>query len=280
MTTEFNSKTEIREKIHKVSLYLLLTFDRFCKENDLIYFLDSGTALGAVRHGGFIPWDDDVDVGMPRKDYERLLKIGPERLPEDLFIQTVETDPAYKFKFAKLRLKGTIYQEYDSLPFKENGFFIDIFPYDQVSCNKGIAKLDVTISSYMYHIIRLWRSSGECSTKILRLIQRLIKKIPESKIEWLDAMWTKYCRKNENKETGCMTPFFWGMSQYKAYIFDTNKMLPVRDILFEGHLLKIMRDPDYYLKLAYGDYLTLPPIAKRQGHHFNGMIDFGKYSHI
>lgn len=268
---------KILTKIHKVSLYLLIEFDKFCRENELTYFLDSGTALGAVRHSGFIPWDDDVDVGMPRNDYERLLKIGQEKLPDNLFIQTCETDPDYIFKYAKLRLKGTIFQEYQTLPFKENGFFIDIFPFDNVPHNRFAAKMDVAISRYMYHTIRLWRSSDKCSTKLLRLLQTIIKKIPESSIDWLDELWVKYCRKYENKNTGRMTSYFWGMTQYGTYVFDTDKLLPVQDVLFEGHSVKIMQKPDYYLKLMYGDYMTLPPIEKRQGHHYNGQIDFGGY---
>ena len=99
------------ELLHKVQLDMLVKFDRICAEHGLAYFLDSGTALGAVRHGGFIPWDDDVDVAMPRADYEKLLEIGARGLPDQLYLQTYETDPAYMMPFAKIRLGNTFFPE-------------------------------------------------------------------------------------------------------------------------------------------------------------------------
>ena len=101
-------ENNLLDSIHRVSLYLLLEFDRVCKENNLTYSLDSGTALGAVRHGGFIPWDDDIDVGMPRKDYETFLRIAQDLLPSDIFVQTSHTEQNYKRNAAKLRLEGTM----------------------------------------------------------------------------------------------------------------------------------------------------------------------------
>ena len=268
---------ELLTKIHKVSLYILLAFDKVCRENDLTYFLDSGTALGAVRHGGFIPWDDDIDVGMPRKDYERFLRIGQKKFPEYFFIQTTMTDPFYNHNFAKIRLKGTVFQEHKDLPYLENGFFIDIFPFDNVPKNKCLASMNVLISRLYFRVISAAWGRKEAKTGFRRFIQKIIQKIPQSHLKWLNDKYLRFCRKHEDENTGFMTCYLWRMSQYKTYIFDTKRMLPTKDINFEGKSLKIMQDADYYLKLMYGAYMELPPISERHGHHLAGMIDFGTF---
>ena len=273
------TEEELLTKIHKVTLYILLAFDKVCRENDLTYFLDSGSALGAVRHGGFIPWDDDIDVGMPRKDYERFLQIGQEKLPKEFFIQTRETDPNYRRFAAKLRLRGTVFPEQDTLPYKENGFFIDIFPFDNVPRNKYLAKCNLYIARCMFHIIRSWHSEKQSPSFLRRfLVNTFVKKMTKSQIDRMGEHYLIFCRKYENKETGFCTCYSWGMSQYNTYIFDVNKLLPINDISFEGHYVKIMNDPDYYLRLMYGDYMVLPPEDKRHIQHLEGVIDFGKYT--
>ena len=270
---------EILGKIHRVSLYILLAFDKVCRDHDLTYFLDSGTALGAVRHGGFIPWDDDVDVGMPRKDYERFLQIGQSCLPEDIFLQTRETDKAYKRYAAKLRLKGTILQEYDDLPYEQNGLFIDIFPFDNIPQYKCIARINVGVVRLLHYLVRVrWISTPKFNTKFRNMIGLLIKRIPESFIIRIEKLMMNLCRKYENQDTGYMTCFFWIMTLHNTYIFKTSKIFPVKNILFEGALVKIMNDPDYYLKILYGEYMKLPPEEMRNCHHIKGTVDFGKYA--
>lgn len=265
---------DILHLIQEKLLYVLVAFDRVCREHGLTYFLDSGTALGAIRHGGFIPWDDDVDVGMPRKDYERFLIIGQEFLPEDIFIQTTQTEPNYKRNAAKLRLKGTVFQEANDLPYKYNGFFIDIFPFDNVPANQILAKGYIFISRFLFWIIRSWWSSNDSSSLVLRLTQRIIRLLPQKRIEILNALYVKHCRLYENKETGYITCFYWRMTQNKTYIFDTREMFPTTDILFERKLVRIMKSPDYYLSIMYGNYNELPPEDKRQ-YHLKYKVDFG-----
>lgn len=275
-----DSEKDLLDKIHKVSLYLLLAFDTICREQGLTYFLDSGTALGAVRHGGFIPWDDDVDVGMPRADYERFLKLGQDAMPEDLFIQTRETDLAYRRNVAKLRLKGTVFQELEDLPYAQNGFFIDIFPFDNVPQNKLMAKLHIFFTGLICRIINSYETRKESVSGFRRAVQTIIKKIPRSFIDRLEKKHLKLCRKYDNTDTGFMTCHHWIMTYAKgnAYLFAADKILPVRDILFEGHPLKIVNDPHYYLNLMYGNYMQLPPENERHGQHWTGQVDFGKYA--
>lgn len=267
---------ELLAKIHKVVLYILLSFDKICRENNLTYFLDSGTALGAVRHGGFIPWDDDVDVGMPRKDYERFLQIAQEKLPEDLFLQTHETDPAYWRNAAKIRLKGTIFQDYENSPYAQNGFFIDIFPFDNVSRNQILARFHVAISRPILYVISLWRDYGNNFSGFRRILVYIIKKIPCRIINYINNKHVEFCRRYEKNNTGYLISYYWKTTIHKTYIFKESELFPVKEILFEGHPMKIMKNPDYYLKIMYGNYMQLPPENKRHG-HLADKIDLGNY---
>ena len=121
---------EIKD-VQRVELDILIKVARLCEERGLTYFIESGTALGAVRHGGFIPWDDDIDIGMPRQDYEKFLDIAQKELGDEYFVQTRETDPNAPFSFAKVRKNGTTFIEWNKRNIKmHHGIYIDIFPYD------------------------------------------------------------------------------------------------------------------------------------------------------
>ena len=131
---EFNEEflgAEELKAIQKIEFEILCKFADICDKHEFRYFLDAGTLLGAVRHKGFIPWDDDIDVGMPRKDYDEFIKIGQRELGELYFLQTKETDPKAPFSFAKVRKQGTEFIEWNKRHIKMNhGIFIDVFPYD------------------------------------------------------------------------------------------------------------------------------------------------------
>ena len=116
----------------KVMLEILVEIHRICVENNITYWLEAGTLLGAIRHKGFIPGDDDCDISMPRKDYERFLQIAQEKLPETMFLQTKETDKEYPLPWAKIRKNGTLLIETGETGEEKyhHGIFVDIIPYD------------------------------------------------------------------------------------------------------------------------------------------------------
>ena len=269
----------VLERIHRAELYLLLSFDSICRDHGLSYFLDSGTALGAVRHKGFIPWDDDIDVGMPRKDYEFFLDNAQELLPNDIIIQTSKTDCNYLRHYAKLRLKDTFFPEKDARLhlYKQQGLFIDIFPFDNLPNSILWAKVKIKLSVELYHVISTWRSSVISSSRMRKCFQRVIRRIPEKRIMWLDGVYERFCRSNNIRETKYLTCYFWRMTTYHPFIFEKSRLLPVKETLFEGFPFFSVRDPDYYLSMMYGDYLQLPPIDK-QISHLNGSVDFGETS--
>ena len=120
-----------REKVWKIELDILMELDRICRKYDLRYFLDSGTLLGAVRHKGFIPWDDDIDLTMPRKDYDRLIEIASQELKSPYYLQHITTDPKYPGLHVKIRntdttaiIKSWLFTDVNQ------GIFIDIFPLE------------------------------------------------------------------------------------------------------------------------------------------------------
>ena len=123
--------SETLSRLKDVELEIALEIRRICEQNEIKYFLDSGTLLGAVRHKGFIPWDDDVDIGMLREEYEKFIEIAPTQLNEKYYLQTWKTDKTYPWAFAKVRKKGTLYIE-TAAPNAtfSNEIFVDIFPYD------------------------------------------------------------------------------------------------------------------------------------------------------
>lgn len=132
----FMDKETLR-KVQLVQLEILIEVDRACKENGIRYWLDSGTLLGAVRHKGFIPWDDDLDIAMQRADYDRFLELAPSILGENYFLQHWNNDPGYPLPWAKVRKKGTIYTEYQFQNLNSyNGIYIDVFPFDFYGADK------------------------------------------------------------------------------------------------------------------------------------------------
>ena len=133
LKARFNPEGSLLRRHQMVMLEMVKELDRICKKHDIPYFLYGGTLLGAFRHNGFIPWDDDLDVAMLRSDYKRLAKVLPDELPEHIAFQNNDTDKNYFSFIAKLRDRRSYLEEeeFDSV-FKERGIFIDIFPLDHL----------------------------------------------------------------------------------------------------------------------------------------------------
>ena len=130
-------------RVHELELVIAEEIKRLCTKHHISYFMIAGTLLGAVRHGGFIPWDEDMDFGMTRKNYDRFVRICQKELDSSrFFLQTMETDPGYTYAFAKIRLLGTVFTEALAKDSKAaNGIFVDIFPFDHVPKNRLCEKL-------------------------------------------------------------------------------------------------------------------------------------------
>lgn len=263
-------------ELQKKQLEILKEFIRVCDENNLTYFANGGTCIGAIRHHGFIPWDDDIDVMMPREDYEKLLKLQNPWSDDKYFLQTFRTDKHYVLNFAKLRDSSTTYIESLFSGIRQNhGVWIDIFPLDGISTkNKEYKKkwryksirtwVNVYIS-YPYALRRKVRKRtffkdlglnivaylffwGNIFQYRNRMIDRWQKRIPYSKATYV----TNYC----------------GNIPKKAYV-NKNWLGKPQKVPFEDTYISVPEDYDAYLTFIFGDYMKLPPEDKRYGHHFN-----------
>ncbi len=261
---------EIR-KLQKHELEMCEKFVDVCQILNLTYYLMGGTMLGAVRHSGYIPWDDDLDVGMPRKDYEIFLKMAQPLFPPNYFIQTYLSDPEYPYNFAKLRDSNTTFIETAVKDFNINhGVFIDIFPLDVYPENRIIQSIlefrkkltEIRIRDELYFKIK---PNYSIRSKIAIRLSRFI--YSDYKIAVLAReKIIKSCK------TGSKLANHGGAWKEKEIVpiawYDKGRLVD-----FEGIKLRIPLKSDKWLKQVYGDYMQMPPKEKRIAHHYTEIID-------
>lgn len=259
--------------LQKVELELFKVFKETCEKLNLNYFLVCGSALGAARHGGFIPWDDDMDVGMYREDYNKFMELAPTLLPEGIFLQNYKSDPAYPNVFAKLRNSNTTYIEKSAKHLNINhGIYMDIFPLDGYP--SGIfeqKKLDFLKFYY--------RRQLACAFKMQHNIKGVLSATPRlfgchkrtSKIvAKYEAIISKYPVKCSNLI--CNHGTWYG----KRDFISADRYGKGTYILFENVGSSVPEKYDEYLSDLYGDWHTPPPLEKQRGHHFYEICDTEK----
>ena len=254
-------------KLQSMQLDIFKEFIRICKKYDFQYFLLGGSCLGAVRHQGFIPWDDDIDVGMPRDDYEKFLGIAEKELPKPYFLQTAETDPHYPLNFAKIRNSQTTFIESAVAHLQMNhGIYMDIFPMDGYSTS---LLLKIRIKRYKWGIekafhLKEWRS--KLKSMCVKISTATLKDYHKTR-DRLDAVVKK------NKYSDCDTVInhfgAWGDKE----IFKKDILGQGSVGIFEGLEVVLPVDPDFYCRQMYGNYMEFPPIEKRVTHHHCTVID-------
>ncbi len=258
------------EQLRSVQVELLLEFDRICRELDLEYFAVYGTALGAVRHAGFIPWDDDLDVGMLRHDYDQLVQRAGPVVGDGYTLQTHESDPHAGYFFAKLRKDGTRCVDemtWDSA--QHGGVFIDVFPLD-VQAEKGWRRLVQKRIRYVgfrlmylkvgYLFMRGTSRPELAAQAVVRGVGRLLPR------RFVVALTRWHTRLGEGREPVVHASLFGGYP-YERDIVDDAWIRPLRRVPFEQTTIPIFDDVDAYLTQLYRDYRQLPPLDQRVGHH-------------
>ncbi|MCC8102653.1 MAG: LicD family protein [Clostridiales bacterium] len=257
------------EQLHKIqqcTLEMLLEVDRLCRKHNLKYSLAYGTLIGAIRHKGFIPWDDDIDIWMPRESLNKFKEICKTELNEKFFYQCNETDPNYYLLFDKLRMNGTVFKEdYYSEYEIHHGVYLDIFPIDEIPD----AALKRRYRHIVYRFCRLGiqsrylkTSSRAGSKKILSYILGLCYS-PFS-LRFLYRTAEKEAASSLNCKGSKASNIF---DTVKGRIFEREDFEDYMDVMFEGH--KVMAVSNYHKMLTalYGDYMKLPPENERQPHH-------------
>jgi len=251
------------KRLHEVELELLVEFDRVCRKHNILYSIDGGTLLGAVRHKGFIPWDDDADVIMNRSAYQKFLEVLDEELDKDRFyFQDMNRTSGYRWGYGKLRRKNTEFirlnQEHMSYP---QGIFLDVFVCDNVP-NTYILRCICNFHSYIYRKI-FYSEVGKKSTKGWnKFIYKVLNLIPEHRLKKSYFKYVKFRNKKYSKWVKCLT--FPACN--RTYGYKRNWYEDTIDIKFENVTLKASKDYDEYLTFLYGNYMQLPPDNKRKVH--------------
>lgn len=263
------SVTKERKKIWAVLLDLLIKFDRVCKKHGLTYYLTDGTLLGAVRHKGFIPWDDDIDVSMPRDDYEKLQKFGCEFLTP-YFLQTPYTDKNYFYSFIKIRNSNTTglskafhYQGFN------DGLFLDVFPIDEVDPKQGefvyekIKRLTVGNSAFMK------LSNPNYSDEEQVEIGKIANVNPLQSYNEIQRLASMFNGSHQNYVSHWVTT----MDPFHKKIWFSEDFSHTIEWEFEGLGFPIPCGFHRYLSLYFGEYMKLPPVEQRGKHHNNAIFD-------
>ncbi len=263
-------------RMQNIELEMLRELDSICRKNQISYIIDGGTLLGAVRHGGFIPWDDDVDVRMLRKDYERFCKICETQLSQDYFLQTYQTDPGYRWGYARILKNGTIYKRKGQHKMTaRNGIFIDIFPDDNLPDawipNKICTCLSWICRKILYSEVGALNKSNFCSWLGFQILNILPKEWGHKGMEYLSS-------KYQNMDTKRVRCFAWGSKQ-ETKGFLKKWHMETTQIQFEGLTVWAPKDIHGFLTYSFGkDYMTLPPKEKRVPRHTVTYLGFAEKS--
>ena len=264
-TYQDGSQVTVRD-VQKVILEIAKVVDQICEKHHIPYIVNGGTALGVIRHQGFIPWDDDFDIMMPREDYEKFIDVAVKELPHNLILQCSKTLPTYWTGSAKVRTteKSDFRQEKYKHLTENIGPYIDIFPLDYVpkeySLSQKIQNKKVRILKLM-----LWYKSKLSNPKIFK---KKLLKIYSSffSVKQLQKKLRKEMSKFNNKKKNYYVNFgsVYGAKKQTIAVEKYGKPIMVP---FENELFPIPQDYDFILKKIYKNYMKLPPLNKRKPKH-------------
>lgn len=260
-------------KMQLIQFEMLKELDRICRKNKIRYSIFAGTLLGAVRHKGYIPWDDDADIAMLREDYEKFKKVADQLNPDICFFQDYETDSNYRWGYAKLRKTGTTFIRSGQEHLKcKTGVFIDIFPMDDVP---KFTVGQILNDFHMFCLRKiLWSEVGKYDSGnnvIVKKVYQILSCIPTSKVF---AKVEKIANRSKNNTPNRVRVLLFP-SLGKLYRKNPLKLrygmpkewfLNLTEYEFEGARLLGTKDYDSILKYIYGDYMTPPPESERIPH--------------
>lgn len=243
----FNPEGSMLRKQQLRMLEILIYIDKVCKEHNIKYWLSSGTLLGAVRHGGFIPWDDDLDIEMLREDYEKFIKVFPNS--DKYALQTNHTDQYYYYNFAKVRDLNSRIEEYErDKYYRYRGLFVDVFTLEYMPYSV------CTFFGKIFGRIDYW-AYNYCNKHPIWDIVKSLQKGAQVIFDICRPVFNKISKELHHS---------YGSSFLKArYLED---IIPLTEIQFEGKYFPAPKNYDHYLKVIFGEYEKLPDLRSITNH--------------
>ena len=264
------------EKYKQILVGVLKSFETICVNNSLSYFARAGTALGAIRHHGIIPWDDDIDVFMPRKDYQKFLSISQENNGGKYKVAKMG-DKDYIYPFAKMYDANTSLVEMKAFPKCCLGVYIDIFPLDEVYGSFDDIKVtkksyDKLFSDYQATFLRpnlryvLHRLRHNSIVEVIRMLYYAYcpnrsKEVARTRFKHFDQKWAE--------QSGDKLLCHHGMYRLDRELMPKKWFEKFEYVPFETTKIRVMQDYDSYLSHLFGDYMTPPPLEQQKSHHFH-----------
>ena len=250
-------------------LAMLKVVDAICSKHHLDYWLDGGTLLGAIRHQGFIPWDDDLDISMPRASYERFLQVAPAEIPESMHLQTAQTEVGYfnlrvPLKIRDLNSRFIEWHEQVNESWQQ-GIFIDVFVYDSMPASplrrwfyKLVAKKVLRVLCPKYSSLVMGHRA-----RLYQLISWLFpKKMLENRLQKI----IRKANSGNSMYMGC------GYDGVNSSLLTRDDIYPLKSCQFEGHSFLVPHRAEVILKQLYNDWMTLPPENQRVMKHCKELI--------
>ena len=265
--------TEVQHrKLWDAQLEILDILDQMCRQNGLHYSLYAGTLIGAVRHQGFIPWDDDLDICMPRKDYEEFLKIWKDQDHPGYVLQNKRNTPSFTQSFSKIRKDHTTFLQFEWEKGRyHTGIFVDIFPIDR--CPVSFLKRRFFFWKCMKYQLFTREFTPPKASILTKTVSRVLLALSSSEGR---QKYRKHFEQELNRfyaDTGLPTVAIETMTSMKR-IYSNDMTDNYTDLLFEGKKYQCFSKWDEFLKSKYGDYMKFPPEKERVWKHSHLIIDF------
>lgn len=267
------------EDVRAVQEHLLTAMrdiDYVCRKYHLMYAITGGAMLGMIRHHGFIPWDDDIDICMPRRDYDRFCMLFKREFSEKYWLQNVKTDKKYDLNFMKVRIKNTVFMEVFDMDEEKAGLFIDIFPAENTFANPVLRFVHGVIGDGLLLICSCVRMKTKKErllkytehsdlNKAVRLKVFIGKLCSVFPLRWWLLQTERWLSLYKNHNSKWITVPS-GRKHYFGELYPRNVFYPAVRMRFEKERFFGVREPDPYLKNMYGEYWKIPPASERERH--------------
>ena len=266
------NQSEALRRLQAEELEILLVIARLCEKNNIRWFLEGGTALGALRHQGFIPWDDDVDIAMLREDYDRFCELAATSLPQGYSLHTSRNTPGCASMFVKVYKDGTRFENQETREAGHaQGIFVDVFPYDRLPKDPRARARAVGRASraqkcsYLYHAKTVSVPHRGALGALERLAcvaaHAVLRATVRDASRFQDTFDRAALCEGEELSDECLTLVWPNMDPIAV-----DKLVPVSHATFEGNSLPVPRDPEFYLTNMYGDWRQIPAPEDRHTH--------------